>query len=254
MIPTALPWYMFISFYIILGIVYLVFGVSSRHKLLKLILKCTPIIALFCHVLSALLVLSWSKSEDEGQSDLQDKVTTNGAEIVKIQTFLWGLAFSCIGDACLVIPKIGVFGVVSFAIAVSTYIKLFGLSIATIISLDIGGVLFGVPILLVLIGLITFLFKQDLPRMSKHFKLLLLLLVSVYFCLISLMVWSSLLNFKKHRDISSIFGAVGAFLFFISDLSIAANAVLGAQFVLFQGRVLIMTTYYGAQLFIALSV
>ena len=197
-------------------------------------------------------MLSWSK---EGQSDLGDKIATNEVDVVKIQTFLWGLAFSCIGDACLVIPKIRVFGVISFAVAVSTYIKLFGFSIATLISLDIGGILLGVPVLLVLIGLITFLIKQDLRlNLSTNLKPLLVLLVSVYFCLICLMVWTSLLNLEKHGDIESIFGAIGAFLFFISDLSIAANALMGAQFVLFQGRVLIMTTYYGAQLFIALSV
>ena len=253
MIPTALPWYIFISFYIILGIVYLIFGVSSRNILLKLILKCTPIVALFFHVLSSLLVLSWSK---EGQSDLRDKIATTEVNVVKI---LWGLAFSCIGDACLVIPKMSVFGVITFAVAVSTYIRLFGFSIATLISLDIGGILLGVPVLLVLIGWITFLIKQfQSQRRHRSTNLkpaVLLLLVSVYGCLISLMAWSSLLNLKKHGDIESIFGAIGAFLFFISDLSIAADALLGAKFVWFQERsVLIMTTYYGAQLFIALSV
>lgn len=250
MFPTAVPWYMFIAFYVFLGTIYVVFGVTNRVKLFKLILKCIPIISLFFHVLSSLVLLSWSRNEEETQDHLSNEGSENEV-VMKTQTFLWGLAFSCIGDACLVVPKIAAFGVLSFAIAVTTYIKLFGFSLTILFSLNIGGVLLGVPVFAILVGMVAILLKQDLRRRLNNFLLFVLI---AYFCLISFMVWCSFLNVQRHGDTASVLGALGAFLFFISDISIALSALLGTQFMLFQGRVLIMVTYYGAQLFIALSV
>ena len=235
-------WCVFCSVYVPLGVVYLLFGVNNRNKLIKLILKCVPIFLLFLYVLTVVLP---STFEEQSQISNGDNKRSS-----RMHVFLWGLAFSSIGDAFLVIPKLAPFGILSFAISISIYIVMFSLSPETLFSLDVSLVLLSIPILLAVIFLLRFLLKHDL---SKRVPPLLLLLVCTYFCILALMLWISLLRMGRHGDIASVSGAFGALLFFVSDISIAVSAVWGAQMILFQGRVLIMSTYYGAQLFIALS-
>ena len=232
-------WCVFCAFYVPLGVVYLIFGVSSRSKLIKLILKCVPILFLFFYVLVIVL-----------PSTLEEQSSGDDKRAARTQAFLWGLAFSCIGDGSLVIPRLRPVGIISFAISICIYIAMFSLSSVPLFTLDVSLVLLSIPILLAVIFSLRFLLKSD---MNKRVPPTLLFLACVYFCILALMLWASLLRMWRHGDRASVSGAFGALLFFVSDISIVASALWGAQMILFQGRVLIMSTYYGAQLFIALS-
>ena len=74
---------------------------------------------------------------------------------------------------------------------------------------------------------------------------------ALYCLLISVMVWGALI--KAHRTLSnhSILGAVGATMFYTSDLLLTVNK-WGRNIP--HAQLLIMITYYSAQLFIAGSI
>ena len=78
-------------------------------------------------------------------------------------------------------------------------------------------------------------------------------LVLFYFVLISLMLWSALLQLQHKSDMASFCAAAGGLLFYVSDILIAAGAIWQMNILLYR-RVLVMITYYSAQLFITLFV
>ena len=89
--------------------------------------------------------------------------------------------------------------------------------------------------------------------MRGRFISLVMPMVLVYFALISIMLWSALLQLEQIFYLSSVLGAIGGLLFSVSDVLIAAGAIWQLR-VLLHGRVLLMCTYYSAQLLITLSV
>ena len=97
------------------------------------------------------------------------------------------------------------------------------------------------------------LLKSGEHGMRRMFILLVMPMVLVYFALISIMLWSTLLQLEQKCYLSSVLGAIGGLLFYVSDVLIAAGAIWQLQ-VLLHGRILVMCTYYGAQLLISLSV
>ena len=152
--------------------------------------------------------------------------------------------------------KVPWFGLLSFAFAQCVYTHLFGLHLDLLLNLSLQGMVSALCVAL-LSGAIGWGFQMQLKgHKTTNFKLHPLIIVSivVYFILISTMLWSAILQLQLQGGVASIFGAVGALLFYTSDLLIAVSAVLKMRPLLLQGRALIMMTYYSAQLSIMLSV
>lgn len=158
---------------------------------------------------------------------------------------------SVIGDAFLVLPVVFPVGVVSFGCAQVMYTVIFGargLPNSTwpqniVLLLLVGGVSFG--LFLVLRDPISNLFK-------KYLNIRMVVLIVIYISLISMMLWSALLQHAVVSNVQSLLALIGGILFFISDLMIVVSAVFSHW--IFKRRMLVMVTYYFAQLLIAISV
>lgn len=243
--------------YIMMCFIYLTFGVNS-HRKQKLLLKCAPLLILIALVVFSLVNVP-AASEPVGTGNIQKDIRSavSSDTIRRMKILLCGLMFSCIGDGCLVFPpKVVWFGLLSFAVAQCIYTHLFGLHLDLVLNLPLQGIVSAACVALVS-GTIMCGFQMQLKaRRRTDFKLHPLIIVSivVYFILISTMLWSAVLQLQLRSGLASALGAVGALLFYISDLLIAVSAVLKMRPLLLQGRALIMMTYYTAQLFISLSV
>jgi len=222
--------------YYCLTILYLFFGVRNR-KFTKCFLKCLPIIFLILFV----VVLSAAEATTFKESTKSNRLL-----------LLLALTFSCIGDGCLVFPKVFPVGVASFGVSLVLYINL--LEIRDSISyLRLDGVLLGICIFFVG-ALISITIKVMTSRSTKIRtvpKVVMAVILS-YFLILSILLWSGLLLFLRHRDQVGAGAAVGVIMFYISDLLIAASAFWDLR--LLRGRGLVMLTYYTAQLFLALSI
>lgn len=216
-----------IAVYGVLCCVYLRYGVHNQNWLLKAALKCAPLIGLF--------VAIWYNMNMRGQ-------------------LLWGLAFSILGDGFLVYRSsvTGLLGVSSFSISVCTYSVMLGFNFANFVSLD--GQLLGVCIALLSFILYDEMRRSlDLTTSGPVVTLVVTVFGPCYLTLISIMLWSGSLSALREVDMSSALGALGSVMFYVSDLSIAASAIW-PHFNLFKGRILVMTTYYCAQLLLVLCV
>lgn len=239
--------------YIVMCFIYLSFGVNS-HGLPKLLLKCAPLAILIAQVMFSLAyVASESMNAEKSQED--GHAAENDDVIRHMKILIWGLVFSCIGDGCLVFPRIFQFGLLSFAVAQCVYIHLFGLNLDLLYNLPLQGLFSAVGVAL-LSGTIMVGFWIQLKSHMRNLSLKLPIVtgVVVYFILVSTMLWSAVLRLQLNGDWASGLGVVGAILFYISDLLIAVCAVWKLRPMLLQGRALIMAMYYGAQLIISMSV
>ena len=154
---------------------------------------------------------------------------------------LCGLLLSCIGDVFLIWQEELIFfimGMACFGCAQTFYIRAFGFSP------------FGLKEMVLCYSGFLFILASVfpcLPNAGMSFA------VTVYALLVTTMAWRSIARFNLKGDIPwrKIFSAVGAFLFSVSDVILVVNKFCCE--VPFEHR-LIMTTYYGAQLCISLSV
>lgn len=238
--------------YGLLAFIYLLLGVHSRKKLHKAALKCLPI---------ALLVglVIWMQIHTQ---PILGEIESSSETAWQHQVLLLGLVFSGLGDVCLTAPSsfLGVFGILFFAIAQCVYVVLFGLSPRALVELPFVGLLSGGVVFIMSFSILllfgwhfhSFLKSGD-HGMRRRFLMLVMPLVLTYLVLISVMVWSALLQLQNRMDLASLLGAGGALLFYVSDILIAAGAIWQLR-VLLQGRILVMVTYYGAQYLITLSV
>ena len=227
----SMEWLRCVGLYTVLCKLYLFLGMRSERTMLKLALKCTPIIFLLGVVLSSIVAsIAPVTSAAPGSSQ-------------KISRLFWGLLFSCIGDAYLVLPSYFLYGIVAFTIAQTIYISLFGGHLAMVFEVNSAEIMSGLAITFIT----TVVFLYILPKL-KH---ILVLPVTVYCALISLMLWSAIVQLQRRATDLTFAGAVGAGLFYTSDVLLALNR-WKIQFPFAQ--VLIMVTYYSAQLFIASSV
>lgn len=150
-----------------------------------------------------------------------------------------GLVFSAVGDAFLIWQDSGYFehGLLMFAVAHILYALAFGMRPLALRTGLVIGVLSGLCYVLLY------------PRLSGAFTYL----VGVYVTLISFMGWRAMAGLRlagaawRWTELSA---GVGALLFILSDLTIALNKFC---FPVPYSRALIMSTYYAAQMFIALS-
>ena len=241
--------------YFILCTVYLLVGVSRRSQWLKALLKCLPIASLL------LLVAQTSYRRRQTRSGETSEQKHSMEEEEKTRLLLLGLGLSIAGDALLVFRgTLGLLGVLSFAIAQCVYIALFGLTVERVAEQSFLGLLSGLAVLSVsLLILLVFcwsfstVLKSGEHGMRRRFISLVMPVALVYFILISLMLWSAILQLQQSYSLFNVFGAVGGLLFYVSDVLIAAGAIWQLR-VLLHGRILVMCTYYGAQLLITLSV
>ena len=240
--------------YFILCSVYLLLGVSRRSQWQKASLKCLPI--------GSLLLLAVWTSQLEHQSrrgDIELYVTEGRGEAIRL--LLLGLGLSVAGDALLVFRgTLGLLGVLSFSVAQCVYVSLFGLTLERVAEQSFLGLLSGLGvfslsllILLVLSWRFSTVLKSGEHGPRRRFIGLVMPIALVYFVLISLMLWSSILQLQQAFNLLNVLGAVGGLLFYVSDVLIAAGAIWQLR-VLLHGRILVMTTYYGAQLLITISV
>ena len=157
----------------------------------------------------------------------------------KLSQLFWGLFFSFIGDACLIFPGAFLCGIISFAVSQGIYISLFGGGVARFQNATRFEILIGLIVISISCGVYTAIFK--------HMNQLIAVLAALYCVLISTMLWSALIQASQSGTKSAIIGALGSALFYLSDLLLSVNK-WGKQIP--YAQILIMTTYYCAQILI----
>lgn len=150
-----------------------------------------------------------------------------------------GLVFSAVGDAFLIWQDHGYFehGLLMFAVAHILYASAFGMRPLALRTGLVIGVLSGLCYALLY------------PGLSGAFTYL----VGVYVALISFMGWRAMAGLRLVGAAwrwTELAAGGGALLFILSDLTIALNKFC---FPVPYSRALIMSTYYAAQMLIALS-
>ena len=157
---------------------------------------------------------------------------------------LAGLTLCCIGDALLVwqefYEEMFLLGMLMFAVAMCIYINAFGFRP------------FGVKQCLFCALLMTIFYAIFIPALLDH--TVMLMAVSVYILLLGLAEWRALAGVSREGGTirwRKVYAAIGISLFVISDCILGISKFV--QPILFH-RLLVMSMYYSAQLFISLSV
>ncbi|XP_017041738.1 lysoplasmalogenase-like protein TMEM86A [Drosophila ficusphila] len=187
---------------------------DPQGELWTTVLKCLPIVALMFYVVAKGISLK--------------------KEYRRSLWILLGLVFSSGGDALLNI-NLFPFGMISFGVAHVFYISAFGWKP---VKWFIGIILY------IAVTLFVYFVHHNLDE-------ILIIGVPIYCYLITTMLWRSLARAVDSRTFLSIFCAIGAILFVISDALIAVTMFVGVPVPF--ARLQIMITYYAAQFAIALS-
>ena len=197
----------------------------------KVVLKCLPVA--FLTAMVGLQVL-----------DTRAPMTSTApGSVARLGKLFWGLLFSCIGDAYLVFSDYFLFGVIAFAMAQSIYTTLFGGGVVLFVEATQNELVSGLAVASITILVIA--------SAVTHIPRKMVIPVVIYALLISMMLWSALVQAQRNLNDLTILGAVGAVLFYTSDVLLMVNKWrMSVPF----APVLIMTTYYSAQLFITGSV
>lgn len=200
-------------------VIYYVAWLPVEYKsLIPALIKCLPILCLIVFVGSQGVSL-------REEHDYQRRIFA-------------GLIFSCIGDALLVWEDTHFMtAIAAFAFAHISYIRAFGFSKFRWLK--------GIPF----IGLFLLAVYIFYPKIHG----LLIPFVFLYVMIICSMGWRAFAQVDILENVwtwTSLCGVIGAVLFMFSDLTIGIN-----KFVMLvpYSRVIVMTTYYAAQVFIALS-
>ncbi len=160
-----------------------------------------------------------------------------GPSIYKL-AILVGLAASLAGDIFLMLPSDRFLnGLLSFLVAHVAYIVAFSTGLGSQAS-----PLFGLPFLVYALALYLLL-RPNLRRMNVP--------VLVYSLVASVMGWRALDRWLVFRSPASLLTLIGAVLFILSDSILGINRFARS---FRSAQALILTTYYSAQWFIALSV
>jgi uncharacterized membrane protein YhhN len=149
-----------------------------------------------------------------------------------------GLLFSLAGDIFLMLPQDRFMaGLVSFLLAHLWYSVAFGSQIDwPLLSI------WGLPVVVFAIGI----YRLLLPHLGK-----LRLPVLAYMVIISLMAWLAITLFMQRQEEWTLWAALGAILFVVSDSTLALNRFRKP---FWSAQLIVLGTYYGAQWLIALSV
>lgn len=223
-------WHWCTPLYAAMCTLFILLEFRTNSRMVRVIFKCLPLALLIGTVARNLLLSNAPVSSSAPGS------------VSKLSQLFWGLVFSCIGDAYLVFPDYFALGVIAFALTQSIYLSLFG-----------GLILFqsatGIEVLLgLIVAAISCLVSLPVVRLVKP---TLSILVLLYSALISMMLWSALVQAYRSLDYHTVFGAVGATMFYISDLLLCINKW---KMKLPHAQVFIMSTYYSAHLCITFSV
>lgn len=220
------PWY--VGSYVVFSLVYIFVGIRVQYKVLRGLLKCTPIVLLIYICVTILQTF--------GRGAVGHMELTRHFERV-----FFGLIFSCIGDFYLTFEGFFIHGMVSFAIAQLIYIFLFNGHDLILPSLSYNELLVGIAVAVISLSTYSYL----LPKLSR---ILAISLVG-YCILISIMLWSSLVQILHSQDNTggTFMGVVGAAMFYTSDLLLGVNRW---RIKILFGSELVMITYYTAQLLI----
>ena len=217
--------------YVALCKLYLFLGLRAHSNAVKLVLKCSPVA--FLGVVVALRVLN-----------TRAPVTSMGpGSAGKLSQLFWGLLFSCIGDGYLVFPEYFLFGVAAFTIAQAIYVTLFSGRLVVLMDLSTEEVVAALGVAVVS----ALLFAAVMRKMGSR----MLLPAAIYAVLISMMLWSALVQANRNLSQLTLLGAVGALMFYLSDMLLIVNKwSVSVPF----ANVFIMATYYAGQLLITSSV
>lgn len=201
------------------AIIYFVAWLPAEYpSLLSLIIKCLPIICLIYFVGTQGITL-------ERTHDYPRRIFV-------------GLIFSCIGDALLIWQdKYFVIAMVAFAIAHISYIRAFNL-----LTVQPYRWLKSLPFLC---G-----YSCAMYHFYPGLKGILLPGVFVYVLILCGMGWTAVTRLDNVCSWTSLAGCIGANIFIISDTIIGVNEFVGE---VPMARVMIMSTYYIAQVLLALS-
>ena len=241
----------FIFIYYLLSVTYLSFGVSHSNRTIKASLKCAPIFILILWFVTQWNSEIWVCVPNSNRLNPIPESSLSSEWTFYLMVF--SLIASLLGDAFLVSPVTFPIGVASFGIAQVLYsfiIISFSLTRASYYNILVSGLCVMALDALVLV-LVSQRLKIVLDNVNRNRRLIGVLII-LYFILISLMLWTALIMFFVFFNISSFIGFLGALLFYVSDLSIAMSAVF--PFRIFRRRILVMITYYTAQLLITICV
>lgn len=207
-----------VPFFKTLAIYFVVFIPEDNPSLFAMFLKCLPILSLLLFVLMHGMSL--------------------GNEYTFSRRILIGLIFSCIGDGLLVWRELFLHGMVAFGIGHMFFISAFGFK-----PLNIP---LGIPMYIAsMLGL-----SMWLPQQALIYKMT----VPIYTALLVTMAWRATARVRFFEELwtwTKLCSCVGGLFFVISDAIIGLHMFYSP---IPYGQVLIMTTYYAAQLGIALSV
>ncbi|KAJ8024097.1 Lysoplasmalogenase-like protein TMEM86A [Holothuria leucospilota] len=152
---------------------------------------------------------------------------------------LAGLVLSCFGDACLVFYKqYFIHGLLFFAFAHVLYIMAFGAQ----------------PLKLPVAIVMSFFAASSYAFLYPGLKQVMVWLCLIYVILIFTMFWRAVARIHPFENMwtwTKMCACIGALLFIISDFCIAVDKF---RFAIPYRHQIIMSTYYSAQLGIALSV
>ena len=150
-----------------------------------------------------------------------------------------GLALSCVGDGCLTYMDdrtLFLAGLIFFALGHAVYVYAFGLQP------------FRAAIFIPCVAISCYIFSYLYEGFKAHNMVF---LTGLYLGIITVMVWRSLVRLERDQTLTSVAAVIGAFLFFGSDVVLAINKFL---YLVPHSRLINLTTYFGGQLAIALSV
>ena len=234
--PTPYSMYMFLGTYLVLCLTYVAFGLNLSteklsKKLAKMVLKGLPVLFLivfFVYSVSSVHV---------------GPVQTLGRDIDDLPRVFFGLVFSFLGDCYLMFDSLFVHGLLAFACTQLIYVALFGGRMLLVIVPSYGEIMAAMAVSLVSVWVYCYIF----PKLSR----VLVVAAALYCILISLMLWCALVTLMQDAQLPKLQGAIGACLFYTSDLLLTLNRWGPA---IPYGPNLVMATYYAAQVFIFLSV
>ncbi|CAG9856748.1 unnamed protein product [Phyllotreta striolata] len=200
------------------AIYFVIFIPQDKPSIFSVILKCLPIISLMLFVL-----LNGMSLKDEYKYS---------------RRILLGLVFCCIGDALLLWNQYFDLGMLAFTAGHIQYIRAFGFEP---LQLPIGAALYSVATLVVL---------YLLPDLYGVF----VVGVPIYVFVIATMLWRAIARVQFFEDLwtwSKLCTCAGSILFALSDFLIGIDRF---KYKIEYSQALIMSTYYAAQVGIALSV
>ena len=150
------------------------------------------------------------------------------------------LLFSLLGDFFLLFPsKFFLYGIAAFLTTQILYTYLFGIDFSYAYSL-ICFTAFSAALFAIILY----------PKLPNNATLQ--ISVVIYCILITLMLWAATALMQRQKfNLSGILGFIGAVLFYISDFSLAINKWVSP---FYYSQLVIMFTYYSAQLLISYAI